>query len=68
METLEQGRADTLQIGVVYPQTELRGDPGLSGRSEQESRTWALTASSPGQAVHRAGISGGGEETRIRSG
>jgi probable F420-dependent oxidoreductase len=28
MGTIEQPPTDTLQIGVVYPQTELRGDPG----------------------------------------
>jgi hypothetical protein len=28
METLQQPPTDTLRIGVVYPQTELRGDPG----------------------------------------
>src|SRR3984957_279412 len=28
METLKQPRADTLQIGAVYPQIELGGDPG----------------------------------------
>jgi probable F420-dependent oxidoreductase len=28
METLERPRTGTVQIGVVYPQTELRGDPG----------------------------------------
>jgi hypothetical protein len=27
METMKQPPAGTLQIGVVYPQTELRGDP-----------------------------------------
>ena len=32
METLKQPPAGTMQIGVVYPQTELRGDPGAVRR------------------------------------
>jgi probable F420-dependent oxidoreductase len=32
METLKQPLAGTMQIGVVYPQTELRGDPGAVRR------------------------------------
>ncbi len=32
METLEQPRGGAMQIGVVYPQTELRGDPGAVRR------------------------------------
>ena len=32
METLRQPPAGTLQIGVVYPQTELRGDPNAVRR------------------------------------
>jgi probable F420-dependent oxidoreductase len=32
MEILKQSPAGTMQIGVVYPQTELRGDPGAVRR------------------------------------
>ena len=32
METLKQPQAGTMQIGVVYPQNELRGDPGAVRR------------------------------------
>jgi hypothetical protein len=36
-----------VEIGVAYPQIELRGDPAAVGNSEERSRTWALTTSSP---------------------
>jgi hypothetical protein len=32
MEILKQPPTGTMQIGVVYPQTELRGDPSGSER------------------------------------
>jgi len=32
-----------MQIGVVYPQTELRGSPEAVRLMGKRSRTWALT-------------------------